>query len=325
MSVSKATTKKLISIVIPCYNEAINVASFYKQLQSVAINDKTHDYEFIYVDDGSKDNTLNELRVLSDRHSSVKVLSLSRNFGKEIATTAGIFYAKGDATIMIDGDGQHPVELIPQLIKLWEDGHMVVVGVRKTNKKEGFIKHYGSKLFYKLFNSTSDTTLIPGATDFRLIDKVVRQEFMHFTERYRITRGLIDWMGFKRAYVEFDANERMGGKSSYKVSKLIKLALNSFVSLSMAPLYFIGYAGLTITFVSLMAGVFVFVEQLLLADPLNLNVTGTAMLSILTLFLVGIIMTAQGLVSIYLSHIHIQTQNRPLFIVDPSNSINIDK
>lgn len=324
MSKTKVTTKPLISIVIPCYNEAINVATFYQQLSKVVSDDNAHQYELIYVNDGSKDSTLDELHDLSKEHDSIKVLSLSRNFGKEIATTAGIFYAQGDAIMMLDGDGQHPPELIPKLIKLWEDGYQVVIGVRESNQKEGFVKRYGSKLFYRIFNATSDTTLIPGATDFRLFDKAVRKEFVQFTERYRITRGLIDWMGFRRTTVPFHANERIGGKSSYKVSKLVKLALNSFVSLSMAPLYVIGYVGLFITLISFVAGLFVVIEQLLLADPLGLGVTGTAMLSILTLFLVGIIMIAQGLISIYISHVHIQTQNRPLFIVDRSSSVNLD-
>lgn len=324
MSTSRTTANPLISIVIPCYNEAINVVSFYKQLSKVVFNDKAHDYELIYVDDGSKDKTLDELRNLSKDHDFVKVLSLSRNFGKEIATTAGIFYAKGDATIMIDGDGQHPAELIPEFIKLWEDGYQVVIGVRESNQKEGLVKRYGSKLFYKLFNATSDTTLISGATDFRLIDKEVSQEFMQFTERYRITRGLIDWMGFKRAYVTFNANERMGGQSSYKVSKLIKLALNSFVSLSMVPLYAIGYVGAFITLASFFGGLFIAIEQLLLNDPLGLKLTGTAMLSIMVLFLVGVLLVSQGLISIYLSHIHVQTQERPLFIINKKNSVNVD-
>jgi len=316
--------EQLISIVVPCYNEAPNIIDFYEQLRKRALLvELGYRFEIIYVNDGSSDETLKKLQVLAERDKDIKVLSLSRNFGKEIATTAGIFSAMGDAVVLIDGDGQHPPELIPKFIKLWEEGYQVVIGVRESNQKEGFIKHYGSSLFYKLFNSTSDTVLIPGATDFRLFDRAVREEFIQFTERYRITRGLIDWMGFKRTTVPFHAKERMGGTASYKVSKLFGLALNSFVSLSMAPLYAIGYVGLFITALSFVSGGVVITEQLLLGDPLNFKFSGSAMLSILVLFLVGIVLSAQGLIAIYLSHIHIQTQNRPLFIIDRKNSVNI--
>lgn len=321
---NKLSGLPVISIIIPCYNEGINVSSFYRLLSKIIDSDKKHFYELIYVDDGSNDNTLIELENISKLSDRVKVLSLSRNFGKEIATSAGIFYSKGDATIMIDGDGQHPAELIPELVRIWEEGYQVVIGVRESNQKEGFVKRFGSLLFYKLFNSTSGANLVPGATDFRLIDKEVSDEFKQFTERYRITRGLIDWMGYRRTYLPFNANERMGGKSSYKISKLLKLAMNSFVSLSMVPLYAIGYVGAFITLMSFFGGLFIIIEQLVLSDPIGLNLTGTAMLSIMMMFLVGIVLVSQGLVSIYLSHIHVQTQQRPLFIVNRKTSINVD-
>lgn len=314
-----------LSVVVPAHNEEESLPSFFPALIKGVEKAVGKSYEILIVNDGSTDHTLKIARDLAKNNTRLRIVSLSRNFGKEVATTAGIFNATGEATIIIDADGQHPPELIEEFVKLWQSGSQVVIGVRKSNQKEGPIKRYGSKLFYRLFNATSNTLLLPGATDYRLIDKDVREEFVHFTERYRITRGLIDWMGFNRAIVPFHANERIGGQASYKVSHLFKLALNSFVSLSMAPLYIIGYAGGIITALSFLLGLFVAIEQLILGDPLNLRVTGTAMLSILILFLVGVILVAQGLISIYLSHIHVQTQNRPLFIIDKKSSVNLPK
>ena len=313
-----------LSVIIPSYNEEASLPAFWPSLIKGIEEAVSSSYEVILVNDGSTDNTLDIIRKLAKKNGRVRCLSLSRNFGKEIATTAGMFQAKGEAVLIIDADGQHPPELIKEFVKQWQDGYDVVVGVRKSNKREGLIKRYGSKLFYRIFNKTSDMVLLPGATDFRLIDSSVRNEFQEFTERNRITRGIIDWMGFRRTTIPFHANERIGGKATYKFSKLLGLALNSFVSLSVAPLYAISYVGLAITMGAFLIGVFVIIEQLILSDPLHLHITGTAMLVILTLFLVGIILVAQGLLAIYLSHIHSQTQNRPLFIIDRKNSIKLD-
>lgn len=312
-----------LSLVIPTYNEEDSFPKFYDILIKTAVSAVGESYELVVVNDGSNDSTLKILQDISKQNNKLRVVNLSKNFGKEIATTAGIFYARGDAIIIIDADGQHPPELIPKFIDLWNEGNQVVVGVRESNQKEGLIKRYGSKIFYKLFNATSSTMLIPGATDYRLIDKQVQEEFIQFQERYRITRGLIDWLGFQRATIPFHANERIAGKATYKASKLFKLALDSFVSLSVAPLFIVGYVGAFITFISFIMGLFIIIEQIFLGDPLGLRITGTAMLSILILFLVGIILISQGLISIYLSHVHAQTQNRPLFIVDKRRSIRL--
>lgn len=316
----------LISIVIPAYNEGENVEAFYGQLSSVL--NKLHDYNFeiVYVNDGSTDNTAELILELAKNHSEVKLIDLSRNFGKEIATTAGIHYANGNAIITIDADGQHPPEFITNFIARWEKGAQVVVGLRTSNQKEGFIKRYGSILFYRLFNASTGIRLIPGSTDFRLIDRCVQEDFTKMTERNRITRGLIDWLGYKREFIEFAAKERMGGQATYSVSKLIKLALDSFVSLSIAPLYFAIYVGFIIMPFALLLALFMAVEDLLLGGPLSLNPTGSAYLTVLVLFLVGLIIFSQGIMSLYLSHIHTETKNRPLFVVNKKHSnISLEK
>ena len=309
-----------ISIVIPAYNESGNIELIYKAVSSV-LKKMDLTYEIIFVDDGSSDDTNEKVHDLSKKDKNVKLIGFSRNFGKEIATTAGIHQATGNATIILDADGQHPVELIPDFIALWEKGNKVVVGIRDENKNEGLLKKYGSKIFYKLFNKLSGTTLIPGSTDFRLIDKDVRTTFSKLQEQDRITRGLIDWVGYKREYVHFTANERLHGEATYTPSKLLKLALNSFVSLSSAPLYVFGYIGLLLTFTSLLGGVFVLIEQYILPDPLNLNISGSASLGLLILFAIGILLISQGIMSLYISKIYSESKKRPLFVIDSSRSV----
>lgn len=314
----------LISIIIPAYNESEGIETFHTTLlEPVLNNNKKYEFEVIYVNDGSRDDTILKLTAIAKNDDRVKVLNLSRNFGKEIATTAGLNYASGGAAIIMDSDGQHPPVHIPDFIKKWEAGAQVVVGVRNSNQKEGVIKKLGSKAFYQLFNSTSGTELVPRSTDYRLIDRVVLDEFLKFTERQRITRGLIDWLGFEREYIHFDSPARLAGQASYKTGQLIKLAMNSFTSLSLKPLFFFGWVGGVITVSALLLGLFVLIEQVILGDPLGLGFTGTALLGILMTFLVGLVLISQSVLAVYLSHVHKQTQDRPLFVVDPKKSIGL--
>ena len=316
--------RQLLSVVIPCYNESRNIVPFYEHLsqQLAKINDDDGlnlTCELIYVNDGSSDDTLEKLYKLASHNPHVKIIDLSRNFGKEIATSAGIHYATGDAILTIDADDQHPVELIPKFIKKWQAGAQVVTGIRLSNQKEGFIKRYGSKLFYGPFNRLTGSQLVPGSSDFRLIDKVVQAEFLKLTERNRITRGLIDWIGFKQDYIEYHANARLSGEAGYSVGRLVGLALNSSISLSLKPLYFSMYAGAIVLPISVLLGVFSAIEMLI-GDPLGLDITGGGFVIILILFLIGLLLTSQGIMALYLSHMHTEAQNRPLFIVNHQTS-----
>ncbi len=314
----------LLSIVIPAYNESEVIEQFHAELLMPSVKRfLKNSYEIIYVNDGSSDDTLAKLQSLAQANSRVRVVSLSRNFGKEIATTAGIFTCSGDATIILDADGQHPPELIGEFLSLWEKGSDVVVGVRNKEKHEGLIKHLGSRLFYKLFNSTSDINLVPRSTDYRLISREVREEFLKFTEINRITRGLIDWLGFERSYVYFDSPERIAGTASYRTSQLIRLAVNSFVSLSLKPLFIFGWVGLAITICSFLIGIFIIIEQFLLQDPLSMHFSGPFILGVFTSFLIGIVLVSQAILATYISHIHTQSQNRPLFVIDKKRSMNL--
>ncbi|MDB5166617.1 MAG: glycosyltransferase [Candidatus Saccharibacteria bacterium] len=313
----------VLSIVVPLYNEAVILRDFHSSLFGL-LDTLGLRYELIYCNDGSSDDTAEIALSLAETDRRVKVVSLTRNFGKEIATTAGITVARGQAIMTLDADGQHPIELIPEFIERWQAGEKAIIGVRVSNQREGFVKKYGSKLFYKILNSLTGRRLVPGVSDFRLIDKSIQREFIRMTERNRITRGLIDWLGYRTSYLEFDANARMGGmKATYSVMKLFKLATDSFISMSVRPLYLTAYFGAIVLPLSLLLGL-VMVINFLLGDPFNWHVTGGAYVMVLILFLIGVIMVSQGITGMYLSHIHTETQNRPLYVVDRSLSKGIE-
>lgn len=310
----------LLSVAIPAYNEQAGLTSFNEQLTKQLDQIDGYNFEIIYCNDGSTDQTLAQLKALADTDQRIQIVSLTRNFGKEIATTAGIARATGAAVITMDADGQHPVDLIPKFIEQWESGAKVVVGLRTANKREGLVKRLGSKAFYKIFNRLTGLPLVAGATDFRLIDKVVQTDFVRLTERNRITRGLIDWLGYKRVYVTFSAKPRLYDRSGYSFSKLFKLAIDSVISMSSSPLYVTAYIGAIILPISFLLGLLMLVDGLI-GDPLNWNATGSAYVMVLMLFLISILMTSQGVIGLYLSHIHSETQNRPLYVVDNEASV----
>ncbi len=305
---------KLICYVIPCYNEVPSLPTFFSELKRITDSLPGYRHEFIFVDDGSTDNTPAMLQHFAERDQRVRVVSFSKNFGKEIATSAGIAQADCDAVIILDADGQHPPKLIPEFIAKWEDGAEVVIGVR-NNSHPGFFKKLTSRLFYALFNYGADWKLMPGATDYRLISRAVRIEFLKLTEHNRMTRALIDWLGFQRSYVSFAISERQNGSATYGFGKLVGLALNSFVSMSLKPLFVMAYAGFGILLLSITLALFSAIEMLI-GDPMRLRITGTAYLVMLVLFLLGIVLISQGVLALYISHIHTESKNRPLYVIN---------
>lgn len=307
-----SVSKPVISIVIPVFNESAGIAHLHKNLLATIAHIPDYNFEIIYCDDGSRDDSRNIISQFDD----IKLLVLSKNFGKEYALTALIKQASGDAIISLDADGQHPVELIPQFIKAWEAGSQVVIGVRSHSGKQ-------SKLFYSLFNKFSGEALVDGGTDFRLIDRSVQEAFLQLEEGGRITRGLIDWLGFERTFIPFDVQGRTHGKPTYSTKKLVQLAINGFVSLSNIPLYIFGVTGIIITALSGLLGISVIIEQFILGDPWNWNFTGTAMLGILIIFLVGIVLMSQGILALYISAIHRENKRRPLYVINHGRSVNI--
>ncbi len=310
----------LISVVTPVYNESKNIPIFFKQLNDIA-DSLEHKLEVIFVDDGSRDDSVAVIEQLKHGKMTVRLIELSRNFGKEIATTAGIEAAKGDAVVIIDSDLQHPISCMPEFVTKWKEGCEVVIGVRATHEHDNALKKYGSKMFYKIMNRISETKIVPHSTDYRLIDRKVVEAFKNFTERQRLTRGLIDWLGFRRGYVHFKTGKRIHGKPSYSTSKLIKLALNSFTAHSLFPLRLAGYIGLVLVLVFGALGLFTYIEVFLLRDPMGLGITGTALLAMLLLFAIGIVLCSLGLIALYIANIHGEVINRPLYVVRDQKKI----
>jgi dolichol-phosphate mannosyltransferase len=304
----------LLSIIIPAHNEVESIPLLYATLNS-ALATLPYRFEFIFVDDGSRDNTAELIKSLAAKDSRIRLLEFARNFGKEAAISAGLHASRGDAAIMMDADLQHPPEIIPKFIAKWEAGSEVVVGVRKTDGKDNWIKAQGSKWFYRIMQWISHTHITPHATDYRLLDRCVIEEFNRLTEHNRMNRGLIDWLGFRREYVKFEAATRKHGQASYTMGKLIGLAISSFTSYSMMPLRLAGYLGIFILTLSAPVGMFVFFEQYIYGDPLQLNVTGSASLGLVVLFLVGLVLVCLGLVALYIAHIHDEVIARPLYVV----------
>jgi len=306
--------KRHISIVIPFYNEENNIPLVYRELKKI-LNNANYSFEIIFVNDGSTDNSSTELDKITAADHTVKVIEFSRNFGKEVAMTAGLDICQGAACILMDADLQHPVEMMHEFIKRWENGAEVVVGVRNKNKSEGLIKKAGSYLFYLTINAISETEITPSSTDYRLLDRIVIEEFKRLKEKNRMTRALIDWLGFKRDYVYFNANERLYGKPSYNYLKLFRLAVSSYISHSLLPLKIAGYLGIVITSFSTLLGLVMFVDKFFLKDPYKMYFSGTAMLATIIMFLIGIVLSCLGLIALYIGNIHGEVVNRPMYII----------
>jgi len=304
---------KKIAIVVPVYREAANLLALYARIEAVIGNLQQFSWEYIFVNDGSPDNSFEVLNELAKKVSNVKVLDLSRNFGKEIALTAGVHDASdADAVICIDADLQHPPEIIPKLVEQWEAGAEVVVTIRATIEKQPLFRKIGSNLFYWIISKSSSFEMIPKTTDFRLYDKKVIAAFCHATERNRMFRGIMDWMGFRRAYIEFSADARVGGEAGYSFFKLWHLAISSITSFSLWPLRIAGYLGLLISGCSGLLLVWMSANIFLRT---NFGYTPLALVVVINTLLIGIVLISIGLVALYVGTIHTEVINRPLFIV----------
>lgn len=307
-------TAQTISIIIPMYNEEGNVRPLYRELCAAIEHFRKYRFEIIFVDDGSRDGSAIAAKRLARRDRRLRVLELSRNFGKEPAMTAGLHAARGDAALIMDADLQMPPRLMGKFIRNWEKGDDVVVGVfAKRNTSP--VHELGSKTFYRMMRLIAHTEVTPHATDYRLLDRKVINEYNRLTEHNRITRGLIDWLGFRRSFVPFEQQARHSGKPAYSMRKLIGLAMNSFTAYSLVPLKLAGYLGIIILTLSLPIGGFMTFERVVRHWPIR----GTAFLAIMLVSLVGVILACLGLISLYIAHIHAEVTNRPLYIVRNSS------
>ena len=301
-----------VSIIIPVYCEEKNISSLYQRMKQVTASLSHIHWEYIFVNDGSTDNSISVLRRLSHIDSKVKVIDLSRNFGKEVALTAGVHSVYSDAVICLDADLQHPPELIPVLIEEWLKGAEIVATIRTSLVKQPLLRRLGSYCFYWLVNTMSSVEMVSQTTDFRLLDKKVIEAFRRVTERDRMFRGIIDWMGFKKVYVKFHAGEREEGVAGYTYAKLWRLAINSITSFSLLPLRLTGYLGILISTTSgslltWMVGNYALGNQA--------AYTPLAIVVVANTLLIGIVLMAIGLVALYIGTIHTEVMNRPLYIV----------
>ena len=313
---------KTISFVIPVYQEQDNLLLMYEALQYMMSGQSDqYDWEVIFVNDGSPDASGEILEKLSQKEAQCRVIELSRNFGKEIALSAGVDYAKGDAVIFLDADLQHPPDRIPDMLRCWEDGYEVVEMVRTYTEGEPWLRRLGSTLFYKILKFLSSTDILAKTTDFRLLDRKVVQELRRVEERQRMFRGIIDWLGFRKVRLDFEAPARKYGTPVYSYSKLLNLALNSFISYSSLPLKLIGVLGVGIAAISGLV-LFWMTAVTLFADE-YWNITPVAFIVVSNLVFTGVTLSALGLMSLYISKIYSEVQNRPLYTI--RRTINIDE
>ena len=302
-----------IAIVIPVYREERNVANLHKKLHEVVSKLPEYEWSFIFVNDGSPDNSLEELRKLAEQDRRVKVLDFSRNFGKELALTAGVHAATfADAVICMDADLQHPPELIPELMDAWQGGAEIVATIRSSIAKQPLLRRVGSHGYYWLMSKISGLDMQSQTTDYRLFDKKVVEAFSRATERERMFRGIMDWLGFRKVYVEFHAGAREEGAAGYSYVKLWQLAVNSITSFSLFPLKLTGYLGVLISSVSGLLLTWMLITRFFI-DPAMF--TSLAFVVVANTFLIGIVLMAIGLVALYIGHIHTEVINRPLYVV----------
>lgn len=304
--------RNLIIIVIPVYNEEANLEKLIMRLNSVTCSMRDLDWEYIFVNDGSSDKSLFILKQAAKRQQNIKILDLSRNFGKEIALTAGVHAARSDAVICIDADLQHPPEVIPKLVDNWRKGAEVVSTIRTSTDKQRLLRRLSSYLYYWVMARISGLDMISQTTDFRLFDKKVVDAFCKVTERDRMFRGIIDWMGFRRVNVEFEASAREHGAAGYTYAKLWSLAISSITSFSLFPLKIAGYLGVIILATSSLLLSWMLISKYALGHN---DFTPLAIVAVSNTLLIGVVLLAIGLVALYIGSIHTEVINRPLYLV----------
>ena len=303
--------KLMLSVVCPCYNESEVLGLFYSELKSVLDSLSDYAHEIIFVDDGSTDETSVLLDQLAEQDRTVRVRILSRNFGHQLALTAGLDIAKGDAVIMMDSDLQHPPALIPEMIQKWREGFDVISAVRSSSAGTSKMKDLSSKAFYQIVNMLSSTHITPNAADFCLLSRYVLSVLAGMRERHRFLRGMISWIGFRRAFIPYEASIRAAGRSKYTFFKMTALAMDAVFSFSATPLKLATRFGLIITFsgfiyLSWILGRFFFLDDL---------VAGWGSLICVTLILGGSQLVFIGLIGQYIARVFDEVKGRPMYIV----------
>ena len=312
---------KKISLVIPMYYEEEVANECYEKVSSVLkkLEDK-YDYEIIFVNDGSKDKTLEILEEIAKKDEKAKIISFSRNFGHQAAVTAGLKEVTGDAIVIIDADLQDPPELIPEMLELWEQGNEVIYGKRKTRKGESAFKLLTAKMFYKTLNALSDVEIPKDTGDFRLVDRKVVDVINSLPEHNKFLRGLFSWVGFKQKAYEYERQERYAGKTKYPLKKMLKLASDGIISFSSKPIKLVGALGILSIFISIIILIYALISYIFKLNDLS---AGWTSIMVAITFFAGVQLLSLWVISEYIGRIYDEAKGRPQYIID--KKINIQK
>lgn len=306
----------LLSVIVPVYNEEGNIRTLLDRLLPIV---EKYSYEIIFVDDGSKDDTVKDIKEFTEANKYIKLVSFVRNFSHQTALTCGYLYAQGDAVVTMDADLQDPPELIDEMVLKWHEGYKVIYA-KRTARHEAFFKTVTADLFYRLINILSDTEIPHNVGDYRLIDREVVVMLNDLPEHARFLRGLVAWGGFPSAYVTFERKERMNGETHYPLKKMLGFALNGIVSFSSKPLRFATYIGFLCAVFGLMGIAYAISRRLLL--PHEYWVTGWTTIFVAIMFFGGVQLLTIGIIGEYIARIYTELQNRPQFLI--KDKINLD-
>ncbi len=307
--------KELVSVVVSCYNEEEVLPIFYKEINKISKEMDYVNFEFLFVDDGSKDNTLKIVKDLASDDSRVKYISFSRNFGKEAAMNAGLSYSKGDYVVVMDADLQDPPKYLKEMYNYMKDGYDVAATRRITRKGEPVVRSFFSKLWYKLIDKMSDTEMVDGARDFRMMKRKVVDAILSLSEYNRYSKGIFSFVGFKTKWISYENVKRAAGKTKWSFWQLFKYALDGMSSFSTAPLLLASLFGILFCFIALIAIIFVIIRTLIYGDPVG----GWPSLVCIILLVGGIQLLCIGTIGRYLSKVYLETKKRPIYIVDETN------
>ena len=308
----------LLSVVVPVYNEQEVIGETVKRLVGV-LDGMSVDYEVVFVNDGSRDGTLSVLRPLCEADARLKLVNFSRNFGHQIAITAGMDMTRGDAVVVIDADLQDPPEVIPGMFEVWKQGYEVVYGKRVSREGETFFKKFTARVFYRFMARMTEVDMPVDTGDFRLIDRRVVDALRRIPERNRYVRGIVSWLGFRQYAYEYERHERFAGQTKYPLKKMLKLASDGLVSFSVKPLRWILGTGIVLSVLSVVYLLYGLIASLCGAAMLSAGLY--ALLGFITLLL-GVVMISLGVLGEYVGRIYDEAKARPLYIV--SDTVNIE-
>ena len=304
----------LLSVIVPCYNEEPVLRDTWQRLLTVLRGIESLDFEIIFVDDGSTDNTMPLLSLLRSEDDRIRVLGLSRNFGHQIAVTAGLEHAAGDAVVIIDADLQDPPEVIPEMVRLWREGHHVAYGKRIEREGESKFKLWTAKAFYRIINRLSETKMPVDTGDFRLMDRKVVDVLLSMPERGRYLRGMISWVGFSQVSVPYHRQSRSAGQSKYPLFKMIHFAMDGIISFSVLPLKFVMWTGMIAIWLALLGIIVAVIVRVFQLYDLKLG-RGWASLFVAVLFMGGVQLLSLGIMGEYLGRIYTEVKRRPLYAI----------